>query len=149
MAPVYRITLLVTACASGVSAQNGRGSPGEIPGEPLFVAARRLFGDVGRGNDEYDLSGFNVPEYFRETEFIRENNHGWLFGVIRLMGVHLFPFRLFTGVVGRRASPPSELLCAWLLPVTFAAFRVSSKVPYRARNVQTRVRVELWNDHAS
>jgi hypothetical protein len=48
-----------------------------------------------------------VPEHFREPEVRGQHDHGFLFWVVRLIGVHLFRFRLFIGVVGRMASPPS------------------------------------------
>jgi hypothetical protein len=65
---------------------------------------------LGCGNDEHDPSGFKVPEHFREPEILSRDNSGWLFWVIRLIGAHLFWFRLSTGVVRREVSPPSELL---------------------------------------
>src|SRR6266571_5377593 len=53
---------LAMACASGVSTQNGRGSPGDMPGEPLFLLLE---------NDKHNPSGFDVPEHFREPEVLR------------------------------------------------------------------------------
>jgi hypothetical protein len=70
-----------------------------------------LVGGVSRcGNEAHDLSGFNVPEHFREPEVRGQHDHGFLFCLIRLIGIHLFRFQIFSGVVGREASPPSELL---------------------------------------
>ena len=66
----------------------------------------RLFGSVECGNDEHDLSGFKVPENFREAEFVGVDNDGWLFWFVRLMGVHLFWFGFPAGVARRAASPP-------------------------------------------
>jgi hypothetical protein len=98
------------ACVSGAppnprdSTRNGRGSPGKIPGEPLSLT---LIGGVSRcGNDQHNPSGFDVPEHFREPEVLGLDNHRFLFCVIRLIGVHLFRFRLSAGVVRREASPP-------------------------------------------
>lgn len=63
-------------------------------------------GVPGCGNDEHDPSGFDVPEHLSEPEIRGQHNHGFLFCVIRLIGVHLFRFRFFSGVVRREASPP-------------------------------------------
>jgi hypothetical protein len=64
-----------------------------------------LRGGLGCGNDEHDPSGLDVPEHFREPEFLGRDDNGWLSWVIRLIGVHLFRFRLLTGVGRREASP--------------------------------------------
>ena len=64
-------------------------------------------GFAWRGNDEHDLSGFYVPENFREPEFLRPDNYGFLFFAIRLIGVHLFWVFVFGRVRFRRLSPPS------------------------------------------
>jgi hypothetical protein len=102
------------ACASGArpdqrdSTRNDRGSPGQIPGEPLSLL---LSGGVpGCGNDEHSPSRLDVPEHFREPEILRPDNHRFLFCVIRLTSAHLFRFRMLTRAVRREASPPSDSL---------------------------------------
>jgi hypothetical protein len=73
------------------------------------------FRSVARGawcweNDADDPSGFDVPEYFGKPEFVGLDSDDFLFCVIRRIGVHLFRFLQFTGIVCREASPPSEPL---------------------------------------
>jgi hypothetical protein len=46
------------------------------PGEPLFVAARRLVSAVVLRDDEHDLSRLDVPEHVREPEIPRLDDHG-------------------------------------------------------------------------
>ena len=77
----------------------------DIPGEPLScrsAAGGALFWE----NDAHDPSGFDVPEHFREPEFMGLDSDDFLFCAIRLIGVHLFRFLLFAGIVRREASPP-------------------------------------------
>jgi hypothetical protein len=68
------------------------------------------WGGLGCGDDEDCLAGFDVPEHFGEPEVLGVDDHGWLFWVVRLIGVHLFRSWLLAGVVGRGASLPSEPL---------------------------------------
>jgi hypothetical protein len=76
---------LAMACASGArsrprdSTRNGRGSPGNIPGEPLFLCRLVASGSLFWENNAHDPSGFDVPEHFREPEFMSLDNHDHLF----------------------------------------------------------------------
>jgi hypothetical protein len=97
-----------------------------------------------------------VPEHFREPEFMSLDSHDFLFCLIRLIGVHLFRFRLFTGIVRREASPPSEPLGgrSFSAEAGLRSVLVSSFVPW---DVWTRLRADAresrdgtigWDDHS-
>jgi hypothetical protein len=77
----------------------------------LFSCRSVASGALCRENDAHDPSGFDVPEHFREPELVGLDSNDFLFCVIRRIGVHLFRFRLFTGIVRREASPPFRPLC--------------------------------------
>jgi hypothetical protein len=78
-------------------------------GRASFIFCLVASGSLFRENDAHDFSGFDVPEYFGEPEFMGLDSDDFLFCVICRIGVHLFRFRFFSGVVRRVASPPSVL----------------------------------------
>jgi hypothetical protein len=76
----------------------------------LFSCRSVASGALFWKNDAHDPSGFDVPEHFREPEFMSLDSNDFLFCAIGLIGVHLVRFRLSIGIVRREASPPSEPL---------------------------------------
>jgi hypothetical protein len=79
------------ACASGVKSADGckfvRQSSASKMAEAHSGRCRvSLFPLLLRGSqgtlccrdDDYDLSGFDVPEHFREPEVLGHQNHDWL-----------------------------------------------------------------------
>lgn len=62
------------------------------------------------GDDDHGLSGLDVPEHVGEPEFLSRDNDDRCFWFSRLIGVHLFRFRLLDVAGCRRASPLSGLL---------------------------------------
>lgn len=89
-----------------------RARPGrDARGEPLLLSSW-LGGWRGLScrNDTDNSSGFDVAEHFRESEVLSQDDHDFFllfsFGAVRRIGVHLFRFRLFGGLVCRGSSPP-------------------------------------------
>lgn len=105
------LLISATACASAANPLTVRGSPA---GMRVSLFSLSLGGGFRMGlrcgNDAHGLASFKVPEDFREPEFICRDNHDLLFRAIFLISVRLFRFRLRTGLVRRRASPPPELI---------------------------------------
>ena len=98
------------ACASGGRPLRRHGMAEAHPGRfrvSLFLCRSVARGSLFREDYAHYLSGFDVPEHFREPEFLGPDSHDFLFCLVRLIGVHLFRLRLSTGVVRREASPLS------------------------------------------
>jgi hypothetical protein len=99
-----------------------------IPGEPLFLCRSLASGPLSREDYAHYLSGFDVPEHFREPEFFGPDSHDILFCLVRRIDIHLF--RLVAGPAG--AGPGSTVTVGHGSPVVHVDVHAVN-VPYARR----------------